>query len=598
METDYGPGQDNGSQSDSINIGVQPSPQASQPSAGNANPQQAPQIKLSPSGIAFKAISAIIVLALVSYLAYYFIHSASASSNPVIAMLSTHKPVSLVSVANTMLNYVNKTKQLNVSYNGIVTLVISTTFTGNMTVSMPIKFSYQKYYNISRMSASLKDIPFAGNMSFVSITNKSVHYSCSNMSSMSLITGKSGFVCTKNVSSSTASVVPTNISAIEKKLNLNVEGVKQASYNGQPCYIMTGKGVANIPSNLTTQSSLLPAAAPTNFTYNITSCVSLQYGIPLNLSMSIGSTNKTSPMKVSIALNEVGLNTNTGASIGALPGPIENASSLLTGGLGSSGLGSSGASWTDTTTIMAPSLFCVFTVGYSCTNQSLVGNRFSAMLEQTTGNNWPYAVLCLTSANYTRPITSVNYTTPSYELLTSCPQGSVPYVLANGFKSGVPVYVSFNASRFITNGNISAQIYVLYGNSSSNITGNAYIGFVTGSGPAYTIGSTSQMPTTTISSISTSPQQISNQSSYQYSGIYNGSVVVLTYTQPRTIEALPDASYVGVLTNFYTNNPKYQCLNGEALNVWVAPSEYPGYYIVHNGGQGSQCAYVTLLFKQ
>ncbi|MCL4373959.1 MAG: hypothetical protein M1360_04825 [Candidatus Marsarchaeota archaeon] len=591
METNYNSGEQDSSNPDSFNISVPPIPSASQASTGNTTTTMQPQVsqaRLSPSGTAIKAIAAIVVLALISYLAYYIIHGASSSSsNPVIAMLAAHKPVNFLSAANTMFNYVNKTKQLNVSYNGSASLVMSSALTGSVTLSMPVQIVYEKYYNISRISASLKGVPLVGNLSFVEIANRSVRYSCTNTSSLSLLAGASGFKCTKSTqnasvaSISTASITSINTTYIEKELNITIEGVKEASYNKQSCYLMEGAGKVSLPSNFTSAYSLVPlSSGPDNFTYNISSCVSLQYGLPLNISISIASTNKTSPTKIAISLNEVSLNTNTNPSIATLPGPIVNTS--LTSGLGS-GYGTG-------TVSTSQQLSCIAQFGYACQNQSLVGDTFSATVGQSTGSNWPYAVICLTPSNYTIPYGS----TPS-----TCPLGSASYVLINGLNSGQLAHVSFNASNFIIYGNIYAQLYALYGSSANNITGNAYMGFVTGSGPAYDTTTVIPTITTTISSASTAPSgNVTNPNSYQYSGIYNGSAIILTYTPPRTIEDLPDAVDIGMLSNFYTSNPEYECLNGESLNVWVAPSEYPGYYIVHNGDQGTQCAYVTLLFKQ
>jgi len=32
--------------------------------------------------------------------------------------------------------------------------------------------------------------------------------------------------------------------------------------------------------------------------------------------------------------------------------------------------------------------------------------------------------------------------------------------------------------------------------------------------------------------------------------------------------------------------------------VWIAPGEYPGYFVIHNGDQGSQCAYITMIIPK
>ena len=45
---------------------------------------------------------------------------------------------------------------------------------------------------------------------------------------------------------------------------------------------------------------------------------------------------------------------------------------------------------------------------------------------------------------------------------------------------------------------------------------------------------------------------------------------MLTYAQTSQIESLPDANNVGQLQNFCTNNPAYERLNADTLNVYTA----------------------------
>lgn len=83
---------------------------------------------------------------------------------------------------------------------------------------------------------------------------------------------------------------------------------------------------------------------------------------------------------------------------------------------------------------------------------------------------------------------------------------------------------------------------------------------------------------------------------YNYSGVWNGSATPLTHVPNVTVEGLPDETFVGTIGNFQTNDPSYSCLNGETINVFTAPSEFPSEYVVHNGLQGSQCTYGTWTF--
>jgi hypothetical protein len=83
---------------------------------------------------------------------------------------------------------------------------------------------------------------------------------------------------------------------------------------------------------------------------------------------------------------------------------------------------------------------------------------------------------------------------------------------------------------------------------------------------------------------------------YTYTGVWLGNVTTLTHVANVTVEGLADATLVGTISNFQTSDPSYSCLNGETINVFTAPSEFPGDYVVHNGLQGSQCTYGTWTF--
>ena len=87
---------------------------------------------------------------------------------------------------------------------------------------------------------------------------------------------------------------------------------------------------------------------------------------------------------------------------------------------------------------------------------------------------------------------------------------------------------------------------------------------------------------------------------YTYSGQWppTSATVSLTLVPNVTVENLPDSSLQSSqLVDFQTNDPRYSCLNGEALDVWTAPAEFPGKLVVHNGDQGPQCTYGTWTFS-
>ena len=72
--------------------------------------------------------------------------------------------------------------------------------------------------------------------------------------------------------------------------------------------------------------------------------------------------------------------------------------------------------------------------------------------------------------------------------------------------------------------------------------------------------------------------------------------VFMTRVKNVTIEGLSDARQVGQILDFETDNPAMSCLNGESVDLWTAPKEFPGMMVAHNGDQGSQCAYGTWTF--
>ena len=278
----------------------------------------------SNNGMLIKAIAALIIIVIVAYLAYSF--TKPAYSNPVIALLSTDKPVSMVAVVNAMINTVNATNKLNVSYTGTVELYTSL-LKSSISASAPIELSYEKYYNISRISFGISGVPLVGNMSTVIIKNGSTLYTCSKTSFSGLLTSNSNYTCTRNLNTTISQIQTPGISNITnttKELNITVHGVKEISNNKITCYLMQGSGKLNIPLNNTNSSPFVGVlkSGGANVTYNLTSCVSTQYGIPINVSGSIAEINSSIQLKILFSMNATYINNNTNPEIALLPGPI------------------------------------------------------------------------------------------------------------------------------------------------------------------------------------------------------------------------------------------------------------------------------------
>ena len=309
----------------------------SQPS--NApNTQKVPGAQKGNKGVFVKALAAIVVIAILAALVYLFIiNKPLQSGNRVIALLSENKPIGIAAVANAMATTVNSMSKLNVSYTGMAKLSMVTPLTGNMSFSIPISFSYKKYYNISMLSMKM-NIPIGGNTSSITIKNGSVLYTCTNSSMLGSLGGSAGYKCIKGTLSTESAPTTSfqnletpNITNITKQFNITVQGTKELSYNNMPCYLMQGSGKIRSPSNLTNPTLIGVASANTNFTYNITSCVSIQYGVPLNFSATITSLNSEEPLNILFKLNAAYINNNTNSKIATLPGPIVPLANLSSG---------------------------------------------------------------------------------------------------------------------------------------------------------------------------------------------------------------------------------------------------------------------------
>src|SRR3989442_10880060 len=84
---------------------------------------------------------------------------------------------------------------------------------------------------------------------------------------------------------------------------------------------------------------------------------------------------------------------------------------------------------------------------------------------------------------------------------------------------------------------------------------------------------------------------------YSYSASWQGYPSSTLTLVPNVIVAgYPDARLVGQVTNFQTTSKKQSCLNGLSINVYTAPAEFPGAYVVNDDSQGAMCVLGTWTF--
>ena len=92
---------------------------------------------------------------------------------------------------------------------------------------------------------------------------------------------------------------------------------------------------------------------------------------------------------------------------------------------------------------------------------------------------------------------------------------------------------------------------------------------------------------------------------YTYTGSWNGASYQLTLLQNNEVQTASDARLITFqnncggagqpscgspvrLQNFQSSDPNFSCLNGSAINVWMAQNEFPGLHVAHVIG-GSMC---------
>ncbi len=83
---------------------------------------------------------------------------------------------------------------------------------------------------------------------------------------------------------------------------------------------------------------------------------------------------------------------------------------------------------------------------------------------------------------------------------------------------------------------------------------------------------------------------------YSYTASWLGYSYSLTPVANVTVAAYSDARFVGQVTNFQTTSHKASCLNGLAINMYTAPAEFPGAYVVDDDSQGAVCFLGTWTF--
>jgi len=203
----------------------------------------------------------------------------------------------------------------------------------------------------------------------------------------------------------------------------------------------------------------------------------------------------------------------------------------------------------------------------------------------------------VTYGTWTFPMTGTSGPTTPYSLALTVSPSSLP---ADGNSTAtVTATVTGANGQPVANDtvNFTASTGTVTTSALTNSGGQATATYTAGTTP----GSVTISATETTGSATGSTTLTLSQPTWTFTGVWNGQTVNLTWVPNQTVEGFSDAKVVGQITNFQTNEPTggkppYYELNGESINVFTAPNEFPGVYVVHNGLQGPQATYGTWTF--
>ena len=292
---------------------VTPQPQAPESSATR------PRAK--GSGIGTSVVAGIvIVLVIIGIAAYFLLGYGGGNSNALQAELASSSNRTVGGVVTVATQKLLSSNQFNVSYSGRIDLRLSgVALIGNLDTQFPIRLTYQKYGNDSRIYFNATGIPIIGNLTEVEVyLANGTAYSCSKSSFALGLIGSSnssarGITCQPSYSGATLdSGINTFISDLNRNKTANsttVTVLGPATHNGMGCVRV--KMAGNLRNGNVTGN------------YTVGMCLSDQYNIPLNLTFQANVSELKSGYNVTAVLNETAIGKPvTQAEITTLPGNV------------------------------------------------------------------------------------------------------------------------------------------------------------------------------------------------------------------------------------------------------------------------------------
>ncbi len=262
------------------------------------------------------ALIALVILIIIIAAAYYVYVTYGSLPSSLYSTLSSGKQLNATVLEGIILQKVNASPTYNLGYEGHVT-----TSAGDPVIT----FNYLKYVNDRRAVFTSQGLPVFGNASvtIISLNNSASGYLCVNTTNSSalnsLVPGGSNGVyrCTSAVSAEgqLQGVVDllVNVSTLS---NMVTGSPSVGSYDGQPCYSISGTASVDINSSLVGATG--NAQTPSNVSFS--ACLSASEDIPLTLNATFTASNGGT---VVVSAYNTGINLNaTQAQVTSLPGGL------------------------------------------------------------------------------------------------------------------------------------------------------------------------------------------------------------------------------------------------------------------------------------
>ncbi len=322
------------------------------------------------SGAALKYLTIALVAAAVVIVVYYVVFRSNAiqSSSGYAAL---EQSGSIYALTNTLSYGYNSMPDLNVSYQGTVSLGVS-----YLDISLPLTLTLQKYGNDSFEDIYIQSNNTGSALGTISNYNISLYYINGTRYVCIAASTTSGCVNVAEFNSTSdalASSLLDNISSMLSKtlqLSITSKTVTGSTFDKNSCTLFAEKASASINATFPIISYFLTSSNESipEFPVNISSCLSNEYyGIPYNLSFSIPSltvkhgNSSVGDISISINLNSKYLNTIVSKQkVTTLPYPMENLSKPTV-----SPTGSSSSAPTSNATCLAYSGFSCRILSYS-----------------------------------------------------------------------------------------------------------------------------------------------------------------------------------------------------------------------------------------